>query len=117
MAAEAHAADGAPVDWGLISFLRHRRAARAEFLRISRSADPRHLLRFLRHQWCLPAPGILLHVAGSTHDFDLPAKLTLPLTQGVVHAAMVARAWVITGGIDCGVMSLIGNAVSRQAQR
>ena len=30
------------------------------------------------------------------------------LTQGFAKAAHVTRAWVISGGVDAGVMSMIG---------
>ena len=108
---------GAPIDWGVVDFIRHRRSARSDFLRIPDTADQRHLLRFLRLQWRLPEPGILLHITGSAQGFDLPSKLVLPVTEGVVHASMTARAWIITGGMDSGVMSLIGNAIARQKHK
>eukprot|EP00966_Prymnesium_polylepis_P077289 1790252-Prymnesium_polylepis.1 len=102
------------MDWGVVNFTRHRRSARAEFLRVPENADAQQLLRFLQMQWQLPAPGMLLQVIGSAQEFNLPSNMVLPLTEGVVHAGSVANSWIVTGGLDAGVVSLIGNAIARQ---
>ena len=108
---------GAPLDWGRVNFIRHRRSAKSDYIRIPDNVDARHLLRFIKQQWRLPEPGILLHITGSAQNFDLPSKLVTPITAGVVHAAMVARAWIVTGGMDSGVMALVGNAIARERHK
>jgi len=105
---------GTPIrDYGVINFVRNRREAKADFLRVQDGAKVNHLLRFLTKQWRLPDPGIIVQITGSAQNFDLPPNLVTPITEGIVAAASVAEAWVITGGFDAGVMSLIGSSVAR----
>jgi hypothetical protein len=37
------------------------------------------------------------------------------LTQGFAKATHVTRAWVISGGVDAGVMSMIGTGIRKVA--
>ena len=101
------------IDYGVINFVRNRREAKADFLRVGHTVPVHHLLRFLTKQWKLPDPGIIVQVTGSAQGFDLPPNLVTPITEGIVEAASVAEAWIITGGFDAGVMSLVGSAVAR----
>ena len=52
-------------------------------------------------------------MTGSAQGFDLPSKFVQPITEGIVYAASVADAWIMTGGMDAGVMSLIGSSIAR----
>ena len=108
---------GAPIDYGVANFIHHRRTAKADFLRVPSDVDARHLLRFMQNSWRLPRPGILLQITGSAQGFDLPNAMVPPITQGVVHAAMTANAWIVTGGLDSGVMALVGSAVARHKHK
>ena len=88
------------IDYGIINFVRNRREAKADFLRVGHTVPVHHLLRFLTKQWKLPDPGIIVQVTGSAQGFDLPPNLVTPITEGIVEAASVAEAWIITGGFN-----------------
>ena len=107
-------ASGAPIiDYGVVNFVRNRREAKADFVRVNHDIDVKMLLKFMVRQWRLTEPGIIVQVTGSAQDFDLPAKYVPPITEGIVYAASKANAWVISGGMDAGVMSLIGSSIAR----
>lgn len=78
---------GPVLDYGNINFVRHRREARADFLRISHDIDARHLLRFMSKHWEIKDPGIIVQMTGSAQDFDLPSRMTKPIVDGIVYAA------------------------------
>ena len=100
-------------DYGVVNFVRNRREAKADFLRVDDDIDVERLLTFMEAQWRLSPPGIIVQVTGSAQSYDLPPKLVQPITDGIVDAAGVADAWVITGGMDAGVMALIGSSIAR----
>ena len=83
--------------------------------RLAQHRVPR--LAYMKERWRLPKPGIILHVTGSALGFDLPPKHIKPITDGVVDVCEKAGAWVITGGLDAGVMALVGSAMSRWKHR
>ena len=101
------------VDFGTLNFVRNRREAKADFLRVRDTAPIHHLVRFLKKHWGLPDPGIVMQITGSAQSFDLPPNLVKPITEGIVEAASVSDAWIITGGFDAGVMSLVGSTIAR----
>ena len=60
--------------------------------------------------FCLLVPGHLCsHIA--VQDFELSPRLQNMFDRGLVSAATAAKAWVITGGTNTGVMKLVGNAM------
>ena len=58
------------IDYGVINFVRNRREAKADFLRVGHTVPVHHLLRFLTKQWKLPDPGIIVQVTGSAHPYQ-----------------------------------------------
>lgn len=101
------------LDYGVCNFVTSRREAKADFLRVAHGINVGRLQAFMCKQWRLPNPGIIVQVTGSAQGFDLPAKLVKPITDGITSVASVAEAWVVTGGLDAGVMALVGSAVAR----
>ena len=99
------------IDYGIINFVRNRREAKADFLRVGHTVPVHHLLRFLTKQWKLPDPGIIVQVTGSAQGFDLPPNLVTPITEGIVEA--LRRGGVDHHRLRAGVMSLVGSAVAR----
>ena len=83
----------APVrDYGVINFVRNRREAKADFMRVSADINVKHLVKFMTRQWRLNPPGIIVQVTGSAQGFDLPAKFVPPITEGIVYAASPSPA-------------------------
>ncbi|KOO31412.1 transient receptor potential cation channel subfamily m member 2 [Chrysochromulina tobinii] len=104
---------GNPIrDYGMISFASSKKS-KANFVRVSSGINVHKMQKYIVKHWKLCEPGIVVQVTGSAQGFDLPAKLIKPITEGIVEVAGTAKAWVITGGLDAGVMSLVGTALAR----
>ena len=103
------------IDYGVINFVRNRREAKADFLRVADTVPVSHLLRFMTRHWRLSDPGIIVQVTGSAQGFDLPANLVTPITEGIVAAANVADAWILTGGFDA-ELSAVTRTVSKEEE-
>ena len=101
------------LDYGVINFAGSRREAKADFLRCKHTVNVPRLQDYLSRQFKLPAPGLVVQITGSAQDFDLPATHMRPITEGLVSVASVADAWIISGGLDAGVMSLVGRTMAR----
>jgi hypothetical protein len=104
-------------DYGVLNFVRHRREAKAQYLRVPAATTAPVIVDFMQQQWGLPEPGLLLHITGSAQDFDLQEHVggvgVNAVTEGIVHAASLTDAWIVTGGLDAGVMRLVGSTVAR----
>lgn len=104
-------------DEGTIDFAQHRATARAQFLRCSASAPVDDIAASLQERWDMVPPGALLRATGWAGEDDMPAHLVLPVTEGVVQAARRSSAWILSGGLDAGVMAALGSVVSRDNYR
>jgi hypothetical protein len=63
----------------------------------------------------LPRPRVVLSVIGGTTDFKLPpTKFDQIFKRGILLAANNTSAWIVTGGLDVGVMQHVGNASKQQ---
>ena len=104
-------------DYGTLNFTRSRREAKAQYLRVPTDMPATTTLDFMQSQWSLAEPGLLLHVTGSAQDFHMAERVSgvavNAVTEGIVHATSVTNAWLLTGGLDAGVMALVGSAVAR----
>lgn len=56
-------------------------------------------------------PNLLISVTGGAETFHLKRKLTEAFQKGLIEAAKLTKAWIITGGTNTGVMKLVGEAV------
>ena len=102
--------DGSPANHGMIAF--SSMASRpARFLAFADTASPAYLAHFLRRNWGLKTPEVLITVVGSAQGFDLEPLLEAAFGEGLASAATRADAWIVTGGTDTGVMKLVGNVL------
>ena len=76
------------------------------------ATDVRDVFKVLTEGWKLKKPSVLLSVTGSAADFDLEPRLKDLLKQGLAMSATCADAWMLTGGINVGVMALVGQVLS-----
>ncbi|XP_072021697.1 transient receptor potential cation channel subfamily M member-like 2 [Amphiura filiformis] len=56
-------------------------------------------------------PNLLISVTGGAWDFPFNTNIKEVFRKGIVEAAESAKAWVITGGTNVGVMKYVGTAV------
>lgn len=62
--------------------------------------------------WELPPPSALLSVTGSAQDMSLEPQLEKIFQEGLAAASRATDAWVVSGGMDAGVMALVGKALA-----
>lgn len=61
--------------------------------------------------WDLQKPNLIISVAGGKEAFKVSKHLSRTFRQSIVRASQSARAWILTGGLNCGVMRHVGKAV------
>ena len=96
---------------GKISFFHRTDQALSDWIRVWHETSAERLSCLLTHHYKLPNPEVVITVTGGAQDFVLPETLKQAFGDGLAAAAAAARAWVITGGTDTGVMKLVGDAL------
>ena len=69
---------------------------------------------YLETCWQLlnPRPFLALSILGGAKNFQMDGRNKEKFKAGLVAAARVTNAWVITGGTNTGAMKLVGEAVN-----
>jgi len=71
--------------------------------------------QFFQNACGLARPKVLISVTGGAQDFTmLSSKLEQIFSRGLLRAAQNTTAWIVTGGLDSGVMKFVGDAVRDQ---
>lgn len=81
----------------------------AKFCVISTRAEAQDVSRLLQ-LWIPEKPLVMLSITGGAQTLDLDMRLEEVLLTGLAKAASSAKAWLIDGGTDSGVMYLAGQA-------
>ncbi len=61
----------------------------------------------------LNLPQLIFSVTGGAQQFTINEDVKNAFKHGLMKAAKATNAWIITGGTDCGVMKLVGDAVEK----
>ena len=70
-----------------------------------------HLLKFfVENVWRVSRPDLVLTITGGAQDFRLAKGMQDEIMKELVDVAKNMNAWVVTGGTDCGIMKLVGDA-------
>jgi hypothetical protein len=102
-----------PTHYGKLKLLSKLRP----FIRIPSNLNNDNVDKFanlLTGYWELHEPNVLLSITGGAQDFNLNPNLEKIFTTGLIKAARDTSAWIITGGLDAGVMGYVGRAVRDQ---
>lgn len=83
----------------------------ARFLRLSNDAVCDDILQLLRDFWHLNMPGIVMSFIGAGNTV-IPHKLYQIIQRDVAKVGKLVRAWIFTGGMRCGVASVIGSMLA-----
>lgn len=86
-----------------------------QYVRLCEDDDLDHVVTLLRDHWKLPIPDLIISVTGGAQDFIIKKELLRQFQHGLVKAANVTKAWIITGGTSSGVMKHVGKAVNEFA--
>ena len=80
------------------------------FIIVDKSTSAALLSAFMCSSWRLPRPEVLISITGGAQDFHLSSVQRAALWSGLRSAAQSANAWLFTGGTNCGIMKLVGQA-------
>uniref|UniRef100_A0A914QF05 TRPM SLOG domain-containing protein n=1 Tax=Panagrolaimus davidi TaxID=227884 RepID=A0A914QF05_9BILA len=61
--------------------------------------------------WNLPKPKLVITIHGGVTNFGVPDKLGKCFREGLLKAAQTTGAWIITSGIDSGVVRHVAQAL------
>ncbi|XP_005100068.2 transient receptor potential cation channel subfamily M member-like 2 [Aplysia californica] len=81
------------------------------YVRLSPDTDMNKVLKLMANYWQLSPPNLLISVTGGAKDFQVKSGLRAKFQKGLIKAALPTGAWVITGGMNDGVMRYVGEAV------
>jgi len=101
---------------GDINFVAQGKAEPSKFCIIHRSSPIGPFAEHFFTNVCkLERPKVLISVTGGAQDFKmLSSKLEQVFNRGLLRAAQNSKAWIVTGGLDSGVMEFVGDAVREQ---
>ena len=72
-----------------------------------------NVFRLLNDGWRLKRPSVLISITGSAYNLRVEPRLESEFSRGLARLASCTSGWVITGGTDAGVMSLVGKALEK----
>jgi hypothetical protein len=106
----------ANLNWGQIKFKQGREISEtARFLRVPADIDMDELHQFLTNKatWGLDShPSLLISITGQAGNVNLRPNHLKRLSTGLMGAALSTDAWIVTGGMDAGIMNTIGKMQS-----
>ena len=103
--------DGEPADFGSIIFPQN--STPSPFIVCNDQTPAPLLAHLVEKYWHLPRPEVLISVTGGAQEFALPPAVRQAFDRGLAEAANACSAWVLTGGMDAGVMALVAKALTR----
>jgi hypothetical protein len=74
----------------------------------------RELYSYAMEAWKIRPPGLLLSVTGNAIDTKMKPEFHELLTTAVVDAIQQTDGWIVTGGMDGGIMKMIGEMAAHQ---
>ena len=105
-----------PVDEGVIDFIQHRLPFKAEFIQVRPHVDKKLIVSHMSSKWLMGnAPGAVLRVCGSVANSN--GEVLEEVFEGIAKAAQASSAWIFSTGLDFGVASVLGQALSRNRHK
>nr|XP_022342892.1 transient receptor potential cation channel subfamily M member 2-like isoform X1 [Crassostrea virginica] len=100
-----------PTDaFGEIDFVGYEDIQR-KYVRMDAETNMSDVLHLLLEVWGMKRPNLLISVSGGEKNFRLKSKLKDVFRRGMVKASRSTGAWIVTGGINSGVMRYVGEAM------
>ncbi len=84
---------------------------KAQYIRLSSETSPDLVLDLLIKEWGLEKPRLLITTTGGKINFDLQPWIKRSLRRGLLKAAKITGAWILTGGTNNGVNRHVGDAL------
>ncbi|CAF4183794.1 unnamed protein product, partial [Rotaria sordida] len=83
-----------------------------KFLRIDVRIPMKDIFEFIFEDCGTQKPALILSIYGGAKYFTMTERLEKEFIRGVIDAATVANAWILTTGINNGVSKLVGEGIS-----
>uniref|UniRef100_A0A0K0F7B4 LSDAT_euk domain-containing protein n=1 Tax=Strongyloides venezuelensis TaxID=75913 RepID=A0A0K0F7B4_STRVS len=101
-----------PTDaYGTIEFQGGPHPTKANYVRLSFDSDPSDIVKLFANVWKIPPPKLIITIHGGMTNFDIQTKLTRVFRKGLLKAARTTGAWIITSGINAGVVRHVAAAL------
>uniref|UniRef100_A0AAF5D5N7 TRPM SLOG domain-containing protein n=1 Tax=Strongyloides stercoralis TaxID=6248 RepID=A0AAF5D5N7_STRER len=101
-----------PTDaYGTIEFQGGPHPTKANYVRLSFDSDPADIVKLFANVWKIPPPKLIITIHGGITNFDIQTKLTRVFRKGLLKAARTTGAWIITSGINAGVVRHVAAAL------
>ncbi|XP_071494819.1 transient receptor potential cation channel subfamily M member 5-like [Diadema antillarum] len=92
-----------------------KRWLKTRFALVPTNANPKDVVNFLLEKWRLPKPNLVISVVGGTAKFHMNIKRREVFRLGIAKAAATTGAWVISSGLNRGIVKTLGEALRDHA--
>jgi hypothetical protein len=85
-----------------------------KYIRVQSGVKSTDIIQYLYSNdgFKLKRPKIIFSIVGGAKQLNMPSTWKKDFKSGLIKSAKAANAWIITGGLNTGVMRLVGDAVS-----
>uniref|UniRef100_A0A158Q738 LSDAT_euk domain-containing protein n=1 Tax=Elaeophora elaphi TaxID=1147741 RepID=A0A158Q738_9BILA len=97
--------------FGTLEFSGGAHAHKAQYVRLGYDSDPSDIMYLMEKIWGLEPPRLVITVHGGITNFAVQEKLGQVFRKGMLKAAQTTGAWIITAGIDAGVVRHVATAL------
>ncbi|XP_011674872.2 transient receptor potential cation channel subfamily M member 2 [Strongylocentrotus purpuratus] len=92
-----------------------KRWLKTRYALIPSNACPTDVVNFLLEKWRLPKPNLVISIVGGTSKFHMNIQRREVFRVGIAKAAATTGAWIISSGLNCGIVKTVGEAVKDHA--
>ncbi|CAF1681388.1 unnamed protein product, partial [Rotaria sp. Silwood1] len=104
------------LSYGTITFSDNK-SHQADFIRISNNVSPTLIHEFLTRYWYGGRPSLVISITGGAKEYNMKPRLLRAFRHGLLKVAQTTGAWIITGGMNTGIMKLVGEIVQINPDR
>ncbi|XP_051896151.1 transient receptor potential cation channel subfamily M member 7 isoform X2 [Pristis pectinata] len=114
---EKHTNESPTDAYGVINFQGGSHSYRAKYVRLSYDTKPEAVLRLMLKEWQMELPKLVISVHGGMQNFELHPRIKQVVGKGLIKAAVTTGAWILTGGVNAGVVKHVGDALKEHISR
>ncbi|CAF2820727.1 unnamed protein product [Rotaria sp. Silwood2] len=96
--------------YGTLTFPRNK-SHQADFIRVPDNINVNYVKEFLYRYCSHECPSLVISITGDAKDFEMKPKIIRQFRRDLLKVAQTTGTWIITGGMDTGIMKLVGEIV------
>ena len=85
---------------------------KAQYVRLTPGGKFSDIIHLLTNIWGVEPPKLILSVHGGMSNFELPNRIKRPFRKSLQRMAAVPGVWIVTTGLNVGVVKHIGDALT-----